>query len=126
MVCFDIHLAFEVHQRSVVNDQNLRRIHHLAKHCLGTLETISYEKGFAFCNIHLCDEDAVAFLRDVPQPVFVTTIKMLRSPVLFYSFYKWSGTEVRAPKLLLLKNVFWMAKSLESRFTPASRNSAYG
>ncbi len=121
MVCFQIHLAFRLEKRDVINESNVHRFHHLAKHYLGTISSIIYDGSYCQSTILLCDEDAVAFLRDLPPPVFVTSIQILRSPVCLYSFYKWTKKQIRPPKNLLLKQVYWMASSLESRHSNFQR-----
>lgn len=116
MVCFDVYIAFSLYRKDSANLVNLKRLDHLAKHYVGDIRGMWVEDNYQHCRILLCDEDAVGFLRDVPDPVFAYKIQLLHKNTALYSNYKWSKQSIRPPQDPLLKKVFWMASSLERRF----------
>jgi hypothetical protein len=113
MVCFIVEIAYpfvERHQNHLVFEQ---RIEHLRKlHC-GDRLSKTLQNGFQHQRFSFCDEDTFAFLRDVPEPTFCVSIKLLRSDLYLYSNYKYTSKSIKPPKHLLLKKIFWTASSLE-------------
>ena len=113
MVCFDVEIAYPVserHQNNVVFEQ---RIEHLRKLHRGDILSKKFEGNLQHQRFSFCNEDAFAFLRDVPQPTFCVSIKLLRSDLYLYKNYKYTKQCVKPPKHLLLKKIFWTASSLE-------------
>ena len=123
MVCFDIVLAYPLSSRHRANEVFDQRLEHLRKHYRADSLGELYEGGLKLTRFAICDEDAVAFLRDVPNPTFCISITLLRSDTLLYSNYKATGQSIRPPQHLLLKQVYWTAAKLEKWQPP--KNVAY-
>jgi hypothetical protein len=85
MVCFDIVLAYPVSSRWQSNEAFAGRIEHLRKHYRADTLGEAYDEGLKLIRFAICDEDAVAFLRDVPSPTFCLSIAMLRTNTLLYT-----------------------------------------
>lgn len=113
MVCFDIEIACPVSERNQTNQTYERRIEHLRRHYRGDPLSHRFEGSLKILRFALCDEDAIAFLRDVPQPTFCVSIKILRTNVYLYTNRKYTKQSCVPPKHLLLKKMFWTASSLE-------------
>lgn len=113
MVCFDIEIAYPVSERYQTNQTFERRIEHLRHHYRGDPLSQRFEGGFKHLRFAFCDEDTFAFLRDVPQPTFCVSIKLLRSDLYLYHNFKYTKQYVKPPRHLLLKKIFWTASSLE-------------
>ncbi len=125
MVCFDVEIAYPISSRFQTNQTFERRIEHLRKHHRGDPLSQSFQGNLKHIRLAFCDEDAVAFLRDVPQPTFCVSIKLLRSDLLLYSNFKYTTTWVKPPRHPLLKKIYWTASSLEKWQTlenPESRH----
>lgn len=77
------------------------------------------ENGLEY-HVALCDQDAIRFLNDIPQPLFVKEIRHQYSPACLLFSNRWlSGAQESnwKPKTLVEKDVFWAAKATE-RWTP--------
>lgn len=113
MVCFDIFLAYPLHSREKRNVVFAARIKHLRRH-YNVDETSSFSTDSTrYVRVSVCDDDAIGFLRDLPEPTYCVWIRFLRSNALFYANSKATGNWVVPPKELLLKRVYWLASSLE-------------
>ena len=113
MVCFTITIAYPLNSRYSVNDAYEVRIEHLRKHYRADCLSQSYEGHEKHITFAMCDEDAVAFLRDVPQPTTCISVGILRTDILLYSNCKRTGIFVQPPHNHLLKKVYWRAAQLQ-------------
>jgi hypothetical protein len=113
MVCFDIVLAYPISPREASNQVFAQRIEHLRKHYRADSLGELYQGGLKLTRFAICDEDAIAFLRDVPNPTFCLSIALLRTDTLLYSNYKVTGQTRKPPQDSLLKQVYWTASKLE-------------
>lgn len=113
MVCFEIMLAYPVSERKRNNVVFDTRMEHLRKHYRADSLGETYDKNMKYTIYAVCDEDAVAFLRDVPNPTFCVSIKILRTDAVLYSNYKFTGKYIQPPHHLLLKKVYWRAAQLQ-------------
>jgi hypothetical protein len=118
MVCFEVEIAVPLSQRHDSNNVFLQRIDHLRKHYNGDPLQSFVKQNYRHLRFAFCDEDAVGFLRDVPHATICVQIKFIRTDILLYSNYKYTGTSSVPPKQLLLKKVYWMASSLERWYQP--------
>lgn len=126
MVCFTITIAYPLSSRERNNDAYEVRIEHLRRHYRADTISQSYEGNEKHVSFAICDEDAVAFLRDVPHPTVCISIGFLRSDILLYSNYKRTGIFIQPPQHLLLKRVYWRAAQLQKwDFFRASKMLAY-
>lgn len=121
MVCFTITIAYPLSSRERNNLVYEQRLEHLRKHYSADAIGQSYEGNEKYMTFALCDEDAVAFLRDLPQPTICISIRILRSDLLLYSNYTRTGTFVQPPRHLLLKKVYWRASQLQKWASKPSR-----
>ncbi len=113
MVCFDIVIGYPVSSRWESNRAFDARIEHLRKHYRADGLGEAYEGDLKLVRLALCDEDAVAFLRDVPNPTFCLSIAILRTNTLLYTNYKVTGQYTKPPQHPLLKQVYWTASKLQ-------------
>lgn len=123
MVCFEVEIAYPLIAREDSNLTFLERIYHLSKHYRADAISTSRNGSFLHLTFAICNEDASGFLRDLPFPTFCVKIRILRSDNLLYSNYKYTGIYVYPPKLLLLKQVYWQASSLQ-KYYQALRNTS--
>ena len=73
------------------------------------------------CKVTLCDEEAAAFLRDLPAPFFVASVSILSPPTLveriFYLHSRIRRERVPPPhRNKILMDVFWNAMACETNF----------
>jgi hypothetical protein len=113
MVCFDIVLAYPLSPRHASNEVFAQRIEHLRKHYGADSLGEAYQGNLKLTRFAVCDEDAIAFLRDVPHPTFCVSIFLLRTTTPLYTNYKATGHYIKPPQHLLLKKVYWTASKLE-------------
>ena len=118
MVCFRIILAYPKNPRPLVNMMMETRLKHLNRHMVGDLREKIEEKNIIYQSLFICDEEAVAFIRDLPAPIHVLTIHLLHGEQLLYSNTKYLKTTPPPPQDTLLKQLYWQAKSCEPRFSP--------
>jgi len=113
MVCFDVEIAYPLTERRRNNLVFEQRVEHLRKLYRGDRLSKTMKNGFQHERFSFCDGDTFAFLRDVPEPTFCVSIKLLRSDLYLYHNFKYTKQCVKPPKHLLLKKIFWTASSLE-------------
>ena len=113
MVCFEIMMAYPLSNRKQNNAAFDTRMEHLRKHYRADSLGETHHNGYKYVIYAMCDEDAIAFLRDVPYPTVCVSIKILRSDILLYSNYKITRKYVEPPHHLLLKKVYWRASQLQ-------------
>lgn len=113
MTCFDITIAYPIHERTNVNKSYDKHIDHLRKHYNANLLGTFVQNGEKHLRIALCDLDAANFLRDVPQPTYCIRIHLLRTGKILYTNRKslWEWTP--PPQDPILKKVYWSASQLE-------------
>jgi hypothetical protein len=116
MVCFEIEIAYPIQKRQHSNTTYQKRIQHLQKHYCADPVAIKHNESFQHFTFAICDEDAVGFLRDLPFPTFCVKVAILRTNVLLYSNYKYTGVYVYPPRNQLLKRVYWQASSLQKYY----------
>ena len=121
MVCFTITIAYPLSSRSKGNIAYEERIEHLRKHYRADSISQVYEGNENHLMFAVCDEDAVAFLRDLPPSTVCLSVGILRTNILLYSNYKRTGTFVQPPRHLLLKKVYWRAYQLQKWDSKPSR-----
>lgn len=123
MVCFNILIAYSYSQRHVQNTMNEKRIEHLRRHYNADFIGGWIDGGIQFFELAVCDEDAIAFLQDIPPAVYCISVKILRSDALVYSYAKVTHVRTIPPKHPLIKQVYWAASQLERRreFTVSRR-----
>ena len=116
MVCFDITLAYPLgnsYKGLLVQEQ---RMEHLRRYHNADILGSKTEDGVVYMRFAICDEEAVALLRDMPTPVYCVQIKILRTEGLLYSFWRLTQTKCVPPRdSKLLKDVYWSASQLERR-----------
>lgn len=120
MVCFEIRIAYPQSKRNVINQMNERRLEHIRK----LYNADAYDQGIEdnVCSVRLtaCDMDAAGILRDIPPEMYCVWVKILRTDIFLYSFYKVTQKKVIPPRDPLLKQVYWAASQLEPRYLRAS------
>ena len=121
MVCFDITFACNVHSKSSANDVNDVRFQHLCKHYNTDLVSTITDDRIQLSRVIACDEDAVSILHDVPSPMYCVSVKIHRSEMYLYQNAKVTHTKTIPPRDALLKDVYWMASSLERRMFTRSQ-----
>lgn len=120
MTCFFIVVSFpeEFPRRSMkaMNEKRMQillRTRHPQYFKKTTLDGYEYE-------VALCDEDAIQFLNDIPQPLYVKEIRHQYTPNCLLFSNRWlSGAQETnwKPRSVIEKGVFWAAKATE-RWTP--------
>lgn len=113
MVCFTITIAYPLSAREKNNMVYEQRLEHLRKHYRADSISQRYEGNEKHVTFALCDEDAIAFLRDLPQPTACVSVGIMRTDIVLYSNYKRTGVFVQPPHNLLLKKVYWRAAQLQ-------------
>ena len=129
MVCFSIQVAHRKSDRQINDLVTEKRLKHLCHHMVSTLFKKEEEETTAFYLIHTCDEEAVALLRDLPQPIHVVHVQYLHDKTTLYQnrhYYKNTPRIYPPRKNPILKDVYWLAMSCERRLqTPAQHVSKY-
>jgi hypothetical protein len=113
MVCLELEIAFPIPPRYASEQTYLQRIDHLRKHYNADFIAKHYKGDFVHALFAVCDEEAAGFLRDLPAPTFCVKISYLRNDTVLYTNYKYTGLYTPAPKILILKKIYWLASSLE-------------
>jgi hypothetical protein len=120
MVCFHILLAYPVNPKESANQVFFKQLAHLCKGLNADL-TYWYETNdVIYIRVAVCDTEAVTLLRDIPSPVYCVSVSLSQKNQPLYKFYKVLQEEVRPPRDLLLKRVYWTASQLEPRWRFAS------
>ncbi len=116
MVCFLVHILIPLQQRDCNNTALDSHVEHLVRHLNATIhKTVRYETE-TFYEIAVCDEDTVALLRDFPTPFSVLKIDFLQNKQNLFTYRKHHSP----PRIPLLKNIYWLAKSTERWKLPTS------
>ena len=126
MVCFEIIFAYPVQSREKVNAVQQEAVYHMIKYHNGDYLGSKHVGNEIHVKVAICDEDAIALLRDIPPTTYVVQITDKYKGSFLYSFWKATGKEIRPPRYdFLLKKVYWSASQLERRANLPSRNLAY-
>ena len=113
MVCFELLIAYPLRSWEYSNTVFEQRIRHLRRHYNADEKNCFVVGGTRYLLLTVCNEDAIDFLRDVPEPVYCLWIRIRNQPNYMYANYKATGKWIVPPKELLLKRVYWTASSLE-------------
>ena len=125
MPCFTITVMYPPHERHVVNRVNGTYFIKFIRRYGGVCR-VSVLHGHPVYDIILCDEDAAAFLRDLPEPYLVAYIVYTSSNKLFYKHAKIRRTPVPPPHNdKLLMDVYWNAVATERNFTDPSLKDSW-
>ena len=116
MVCFRIHLCFPPSKRESSNSALQSRIEHIIRHSNASITGFIEYRGIQEYQISICDEETVALLRDLPTPFAVSNIDILHSNINLYKHRQHQSP----PRIPLLQNIYWLAKSTERWQTPIS------
>lgn len=118
MPCFTITVVYPPHKKDVVNRMNgTYFIKYVERY--GGVCRISAIADHAVYDIILCDEDAAAFLRDLPEPFIVAYILYTSSGRLFYKHAKIQKRPIPPPHNdKVLMDVYWNASACERNFKP--------
>ena len=109
MVCFVVHLLLPLQDREYNNAALERRVEHLTHHTNAIVWKTERYENQRYYQIRVCDEDTVTLLRDFPTPFSVLQIDYLHSGENLYTYRKHHSP----PRIRLLKNIYWWAKSTE-------------
>lgn len=116
MVCFDITFAYPLQQKTSGNLLQAKRLEQLRKYFNADTLGSGTHLGEKTVRFAVCDFDAVALLRDIPEPIYCLEIKILRTDIVLYSNKKKTGIAIIPPRdSLVLKKVYWNASQLERR-----------
>lgn len=109
-----------MHMRSNVNISNETRLQHLLKHFCGDQVGKQTKQDYILYTIWICDTAAANFLRDLPEPFFVVFIRQKYNKELLYMNPKVriSYAKIPLPKIEILRDVYWNAKSCEKNQPP--------
>lgn len=108
MVCFEVEISLAIRDRASPAALE-SRVHHLAHHCNADLKRVSQTENTIEYSLRLCDEDAKTLLRDFPTPFNVKKIILLHPGSILYLH----RNHHEPPRIPLLKDVYWLAKSTE-------------
>ncbi len=109
MVCFELILSIPISEKSTVNVLNEKYLEHLRKSYNADIQ----KNKENIYTILVCNEDAVGFLQDLPNPVVCIRVNLLHEKILLYSNYSLTKQKSIPPRELLLKRVYWAASQLE-------------
>ncbi len=115
MVCFSILFAqpeIKIERQKIVQDM---RFQHLCKHYNAEQIGRFCMDGMEYLEIAVCDLEAIALLRDVPEPLTCVFVKIHRKDIFLYKHYKMLKDECIPPRDPFLKRVYWTASQLERR-----------
>ena len=108
MVCFEVEISLLVPDKGIPAALD-RRVQHLARHCNADLRKVCQTASCIDYYLRLCDEDAKTLLRDFPTPFNVKKITLLHPGGVLYLHRNHHSP----PRIPLLKDVYWLAKSTE-------------
>ncbi len=96
--------------------QNLVRVHR------ANLITSGEMNGYVVSEVVLCDEDAAAFLRDLPEPYLIAAIVIRSQKVLFYTnpLMRTDKRPVPPRRGTVEKDIYWWAAKCEKRIPRGS------
>jgi hypothetical protein len=108
MVCFALDIVVAIPRGGNMGAVE-RRVEHLVRHCdADQTKQVLSDNSISY-SIRVCDESTVALLRDLPQPFNVSKIDLLATGENLYTYRK----HHEPPRIPLLKDVYWLAKSTE-------------
>ena len=105
-----------------MNILNKRTIENLARAHRANLLSTGEMNTYSVSEITVCDEDAAAFLRDLPEPFLIAAIVIRLSKELFYTnpLLKTEKRPVPPRRGSVEKDVYWWAASCEKRIPRGS------
>jgi hypothetical protein len=116
MVCFSVHILIPEPGRESNRIALEQRIQYIVKQCTGQVYKILSLENQQYYEIRTCDEDTVSLLRDLPTPFTVVKVDYLQSGENLYTYRK----HCSPPRIHLLKQIYWLAKSTERWRLPIS------
>ena len=122
MVCFSIQLAYPYPSSDKANIVQEMRLEHLCKHYNVDIYEKNTIDNIVYITVAACNNDAIAFLRDVPQPISCVYVKFHKSEVYLYKNYTMLRETCIPPRNLFLKKVYWNASQLQRWSNLVSRN----
>lgn len=115
MVCFEIVLSYQLGKRRVRNLMIHQQLKHLFFHRSASIVETDYSPQFILYTVLVCDGDAIALLRDMPQKILCLRVSLHATSELLYSNVKKTRVFCPPPRDPLLKDVYWMASKLEPK-----------
>ena len=116
MPCFVITVVYPPHERDVVNRVNSTYFTKFIGNYRGVCNT-STMWNHTIYDIVLCDEEAAAFLRDLPEPFIVAYILYRSSGQIFYKHSKIQREPIPPPRNdKVLMDIYWNASACEGNF----------
>jgi hypothetical protein len=115
MVCFLLQVVFPKQKRNVSQIAIESRIEHISKHYNADYTKALYNMTGTLFTFRVCDEDAIALLRDLPIPYCVLSIDILHRGVNLYTFKNHKQPEANGTpaEVKVLRDLYWFAKSAE-------------
>jgi hypothetical protein len=109
MVCFSIQIFIPQQQRESNNAVIHQKVKQICKYMNAEIMKEEQQSTLKFYEIRACDNDTVGLLRDLPTPFAVGRIDFLHFNTNLYLHRKHHAP----PRIPLLKDIYWLAKSTE-------------
>ena len=118
MVCFSIQIFVPQQEKESNNSVLDRRVKQICKYMNAKIYQEQEKGDLKFYEVRLCDTDAVGLLRDLPTPFAVGRIDILHVNTNLYLH----RNHHPPPRIPLLKDIYWLAKSTERWNLPISHD----
>ncbi len=122
MTCYTLFTLYPLQKNPRMNLMNHRALQNLIRIHRANLLSTGEMNTYSVSEIVLCDADAAAFLRDIPEPYFIAAIVIRSQKTLFYT-----NPLLRTDKRPLPprggpieKDVYWWAAKCEKRIPRGS------
>ncbi len=122
MTCYTIFTLYPLQDNPRINLMNQRALQNLVRVHRANLITSGEMNGYVVSEVVLCDEDAAAFLRDLPEPYLIAAIVIRSQKVLFYTnpLMRTDKRPVPPRRGTVEKDIYWWAAKSEKRIPRGS------
>ncbi len=122
MTCYTIFTLYPLQDNPRINLMNQRALQNLVRVHRANLITSGEMNNYIVSEVVLCDEDAAAFLRDLPEPYLIGAIVIRSQKVLFYTnpLMRTDKRPVPPRRGTVEKDIYWWAAKCEKRIPRGS------
>lgn len=122
MTCYNIYVGYPNDENHRVNLMNRHHFQQLVRRHRALFLTEEKHPPYDIHEVALCDSDAAAFIRDLPEPFFIAAIVIRATKILFYTSPHLKTNKRPFPPRggPVEKDIYWWAASCEKRLSQKS------
>lgn len=122
MTCYNIFVGYPTDENARINLMNSHRFQQLIRIHRAVFVNEEKQEPYVLKEIALCDEDAAALIRDLPEPFFIAAVVVRMTKTLFYISPLLMTSKRPVPPRYgsVEKEIYWWAASCEKRVARGS------